>query len=390
MILPGEAYTIVMENAPPPVPETIGFTGSQGRVLAVDVISDISMPPFDKSAMDGFACRKEDIAGELEIIETIPAGKAPEKTLQKNQCSRIMTGAMIPKAADCVLKIEETETLPGGKIRFTGKNTKPNICYRGEDVEKGDTVLYAGTVIKPQHIAVLASVGTVSVEVYKRPVVGILSTGDEIVEPDKKPGISQIRNSNAYQLAAQVERAGGIANYMGIVEDSEEATYQAIVKALKENDLVLLTGGVSMGDFDFVPKILEKAGVRILFGSIAVQPGKPTTFGMFENKPVFGLPGNPVSSYIQFELLVKPMICEMTGCDYIPQAILLPMGTDYDRKHTEREAWIPVRIIDGKIFPVQYHGSAHIHALQDADGIIAIPIGKKGHIKGEIVHVRQI
>ncbi len=391
MILFEEAYRIVIDSAYTMGVEKVSINDSLGRVLAEDVISDMNMPPFDKSAMDGFACKKEDIKNELKVIETIPAGTAPKNKVGKGQCSRIMTGAMLPEGADCVLMVEYTQEVSENVIKFTQENTKSNICYQAEDVKVNDIVLNKEIIIQSQHIAVLSSVGCIEPLVAKQPRVGILSTGDEIVEPNTKPGISQIRNSNAYQLIAQVSKMGAVPNYMGIIEDSEEATHNAIIKAINENDVVILTGGVSMGDFDFVPKVLKRAGVDIKFQQVAVQPGKPTTFGIHKKALIFGLPGNPVSSFIQFELLTKPLLYKLMGIDHKPVAIKLPMGQEYIRKRSERESWIPVNIADnGKIIPVEYHGSAHIYSLQNADGIISIPIGKTILKEGDIVDVRQI
>ena len=371
--------------------ERINFTDSLERILAEDVSSDINMPPFDKSAMDGFACRKADIKNELEVIEVLKAGKIPTKKIGKNQCAKIMTGAIVPEGADCVIMVEHIKITGDNKIQYLKDNTNNNICYFAEDIKKGALVLKKGIGIKPQHIAVMATVGYTQALVYKKPRVGIISTGDELVEPAKIPGKSQIRNSNGYQLITQVSRAGAIPNYIGIAEDSEEVTFTIISKAMKENDIVLLTGGVSMGDFDFVPEIMIKTGVDIKFRSIAVQPGKPTIFGTFKTKSfIFGLPGNPVSSYTQFELLVKPLILKLMGCEELHSILRLPMGAVYRRKKSERKSFIPVNISDGKVYPVEYHGSAHIHSYVGANGITSIDIGTEKLEIGELVDVRQI
>jgi molybdopterin molybdotransferase len=223
------------------------------------------------------------------------------------------------------------------------------------------------------------------------PVVGIISTGDELVEPSSIPAISQIRNSNAYQLLAQVSRAGGAGKYWGIAPDNEDATFELIKKALDESDIVILTGGVSMGDFDFVPSVLERAGVKILFDKVNVQPGKPTTFGVHPKSVAFGLPGNPVSSFVQFETLVRPLINKMMGYKWNPFKQKLQMAVSYERKSSDRMGWVPVRINENKeVLPVEYHGSAHISALPYANGLIAVSEGTRIIRKGEIVSVRDI
>ncbi|MBL7103370.1 MAG: molybdopterin molybdotransferase MoeA [Bacteroidales bacterium] len=386
-----EALKIVENSAFILDNERVDFKESLNRVLAEDIKSDIEMPPFDKSAVDGYACKKEDLFNELEVIEIIPAGKVPEKDIAKNQCSKIMTGAPMPKGTDTVVMVEDVEETGENKIRYLKSKVKNNICYRGEDIKEDEIVLKKGTLIKPQHIAVLATTGSVNPMVYRQAKVAVFSTGDELVEPDKKPSVSRIRNSNAYQLLAMVKNAGAIPEYTGIASDTEESTREMITKAFKRNDIVILSGGVSMGDFDYVPQILEELGVELKFKSIAVQPGRPTVFGIREKQFIFGLPGNPVSSFVQFELLVKPFIYRLSGFNYIPVRINLPMGKDYIRKKSTSLSWLPVRIYDnGEVYPIEYHGSAHINALTSANGLISVPIGQTILKKGDLVNVRQI
>ncbi len=391
MITFEKAFEIVMNSAFRTGTETVPYTGSSGRILAENIVSDIDMPPFNKASVDGFACRKAELGNELEIIETIPAGMWPEKPVGNMQCSRIMTGAALPSGADCVVMVEDTEILPSGKMSYKGSFIKENFAVRGEDVKKGDMVLKAGKLIRPQDIAVMAVVGHTRAEVARMPLVAVISSGNELVEPGDVPGISQIRNSNAGQLMAQVTGSGATGKYYGIARDDEEETFTLVTRAISENDIVLITGGVSMGDFDFVPSVLERAGVKILFSRVAVQPGKPTTFGIHSKAIVFGLPGNPVSAFIQFEMLVRPLICKMMGYLWKPLTMQLPMKERFSRRFADRMALIPVIITDdGFVSPVEYHGSAHISALSDADGIITMPAGIRILEKGEIVSVRQI
>jgi molybdopterin molybdotransferase len=391
MIKYEDGLQIVLDKAFDTGTETVSFLSSPGRVLASDILSDIDLPPFNKAAVDGYACRSEDLGSELRVLEVINAGKCPSFKISEGNCSKIMTGASVPGGADFVFMVEDAHTTPDGRVRFTGKSRKDNIARAGEDVRSGDLVLGKGRLIRPQDVAVMASVGSTLVTVSRMPRVGIISTGSELVEPSSRPGLSQIRNSNAYQLLAQTERAGGTGRYYGIAIDDEEVTLKMLTKALEENDVVLMTGGVSMGDFDFVPAVLERAGVSILFDRMAVQPGKPTTFGVHKNSLVFGLPGNPVSSFIQFEIVVRPLFMKMMNCNWKPVVWNLPLAAGYRRKNSDRMAWLPVRIDkDGLVSPVEYHGSAHISALPDADGIMALPIGKATLEKGELVNVRQI
>lgn len=386
-----EAYKTVMAASFSTGTETVPFDVSLGRILAQDVMSDMDMPPFDKSTVDGFACRRSDLGSELEIIETIPAGKQPLKELGAGKCSRIMTGAPLPRGADCVIMVEDSMIMSSGRMKFMGEYSKPNISLKGEDIRTGELVLGTGKPITPQDIAVIASVGCTSLSVSKMPVVGIISSGDELVEPSYKPAVSQIRNSNGYQLLAQVQRAGGKGKYYGIARDDEQATYEIVAKAISECDIVLITGGVSMGDFDFVPSVLERAGVKMIFSRVNVQPGKPTTFGIHQRCIVFGLPGNPVSSFIQFELLVRPLIFKMMGGIWSPVTTELPMQESYTRRSSDRMGLIPVIITEARqVLPVEYHGSAHILSMSVAHGIITVPEGKSVINKGEIVSVRQI
>lgn len=386
-----EAYKIVMQSASNTGIEAIPFIESCGRILVEDIASDTDMPPFNRSAVDGYACRRSDLHNDLELLEVIPAGKVPKKTVGKNQCSKIMTGAIVPEGCDIVFMVEDSEKLSDGKIIFTRSDSKTNISVKGEDVKLGNIVLRKGKLIKPQDIAVMASVGHTSVLVSKKPAVAIISTGDELVNPDEVPSFSKIRNSNAYQLVAQVTRAGGTGKNYGIVSDSEDLTLEIVKKAIIKSDIVIITGGVSMGDFDFVPAILNRAGVKILFDKVNVQPGKPTIFGVHQEVIVFGLPGNPVSSFIQFEMLIRPLISKMTGYDWSPLEQMLPMAVRYQRKSSERLGLIPVLINENKeVMPVDFHGSAHITALPYSDGIIALRPGIKTIKKGDMVNVRQI
>jgi molybdopterin molybdotransferase len=386
-----EAFGIVMRSAIETQSEIIPFIDSCNRILAEDITSDVDMPPFNRSAVDGYACFRTDLIGELEVVEVIPAGKVPMQKVGKNQCSKIMTGAIVPEGCDIVFMVEESENLKNGKIRFTGEESKPNVSLKGQDVRKGDIVLKMDKFIHPQDLAIMASVGHTSVLVKKKPVVGIISTGDELINPSEIPLESQIRNSNAYQLLSQVARAGGIPTNYGIAPDNESVTYSIIVKAIHECEIVIITGGVSMGDFDFVPSVLRRAGVDILFDRVNVQPGKPTTFGVHRDAVIFGLPGNPVSSFIQFEMLVRPLINRMMGYEWKAEVHKFPMAMNYKRKSSDRLGLIPVFInSDKEAMPVDFHGSAHITALSGTDGIIFVNPGITFLKKGEIVNVRQI
>jgi molybdopterin molybdotransferase len=384
------AIETIKAKAGPLAAETVDIKASLNRVLRQDVASDIDMPPFDKSAMDGYACRMQDIVHELEVIETIRAGYAPEKAVGENQCAKIMTGAMLPAGADCVIIVEETEALPNGKIQFTAGKTAVNIARRGEDVVAGRVLIPAGTRITAKEVAVLALAGVVNPGVSRKPRVGIIATGDELIEPYGVPKGSEIRNSNSYQIYAQCLQFGCAPQYYGIAIDAEEAIAEVIGRAKNENDVVLLTGGVSMGDFDLVPQILAQQGYEILFDRIAIQPGKPTLFGIAGNGYVFGLPGNPVSSFTIFELFVKELLAALLGLNQFAQTTWCRLSRTVKRKMTDRRAWIPVKVLGETAEPVEYHGSAHITALAESNGIISLPVGVNQIAQDTLVQVRLI
>ena len=390
MIRIEEAYKLVTGAVEHMGTEQVDIKNCLHRMLAEDVISDVDMPPFDKSAMDGYACRQADLEKPLTLIETIPAGKTPEKAVNKGECSAIMTGAPVPEGADCVIMVEHTKKDEEGNVIFIGQRSRTNIAYKAEDVAKGDILINKGTFIEPQHIAILAATGYSNPSVAVKPRVAVISTGDEIVEPDKEPDGSKIRNSNAYQLIGQVNKCGATADYVGIARDHEETTFEILKKATEDHDVVILTGGISMGQFDFIPKVFERLGVHVLFQTLAVQPGKPTLFGKLGTKRIFGLPGNPVSAFNTFELLVRPYLRLSMGGSIGWNIIKLPLGAPYSRKKSNRDSFLPGKIEDGKAFPADYHGSAHIQAITDANGFIRIPIGTTDLEEGVYVDVRQI
>ncbi len=390
MIRIEEAYQLVSGAVAKTGTEKIDIQESLHRVIAEDIVSDVHMPPFDKSAMDGYACRKDDLQNPLKVIETIPAGNAPEKTVESGECAEIMTGAPIPRGADTVIKVEDTFVNSDGKVVFTGKAGKSNIAYKAEDVGRGDVLIPKGTFLEPRHLAILASAGYATPEVARKPNVGIISTGDEIVEPSEIPGVGKIRNSNSYQLLGQARNCGADATYIGIARDNEEDTFAMIREALENHDVVILTGGISMGQFDFIPRVFNKLGVEVLFQTIAMQPGKPTLFGKIGRKRIFGLPGNPVSAFNTFELLVRPYLRLSMGGESGWKIIPLPLGETFTRKKSDRDSFIPVRVEKGKAYPTEYHGSAHIQALVTADGFIRVPVGETQLKEGSTVDVRQI
>jgi molybdopterin molybdotransferase len=384
-----KALEMVLRSAHRLDAERIEFDHALNRILAEDIKADIDMPPFNKSAMDGFACRRADLKNELTMVETIPAGYVPQKIIETNQCSKIMTGGMVPNGADCVIMKEYVKQLTEDTIRFVGDKTSDNICQKAEDIRAGGIVLQKGIKLKPQHIAVLASVGSTQLLVSKRPDVGVIATGSELVEPAEKPGQAQIRNSNSFQLSMQIENAGANATYYGIAQDTTGEIDSVFKKAFSENDVVLVSGGVSVGDYDFVPGILKQNDMDLLFEKIAIKPGKPTVFGVSDKTYCFGLPGNPVSTFVLFEILVKPFLYKLMGHDYKPLNIQMPLDEALISKKAKRQRWLPVTITEtGTVKPAEYHGSAHINSLCGADGLVCMDVGVAEVKKGTPVMVR--
>lgn len=385
-----EALRTIASSKIPVTVEEIPLISALNRVLAEDLFSDVDMPPYDKSAMDGFACRKVDIDNELMIVEEIPAGKLPVKSIDAGQCARIMTGAMIPVGADYVLMKEHAAILTFESIKCHRYSENTNICYRGEDVKSGERILAAGTRLRPAQLAIMAATGCVRPRVFDLPKVAVISTGNELVEPDKKPGTGKIRNSNGIQLTAQTIHFGLHADYLGIIPDNKEKLLEVLTGALKKYQVILVSGGVSVGDYDFVPAVLQQLDVDIMIHGMNVKPGKHFLFGRRGHHFVVGLPGNPVSSFVLFEMLVKPLLDSLMGNTEEPLWLSVPLSHTYNRKKDDTLFFIPVLLSHGIAKSLEYHGSAHINAYSGANGIMKVPVGVRSIKKGDMVNVRPI
>jgi len=390
-----------------PIPVTATFSESVMDFDATDIVVDNASVDHFTGMDAAYSFDLIPSGGTVVIAVSIPAGVAFNSLGSPNSASAPLirtydadppvvlsvqtTGAMLPEGADCVIMIEYTEQVRENVVRFNGASTRDNICRKSEDIREGDAVLLHGSRIAAQHVAVLATVGCTYPRVYRKARVGIIATGDELVEPTEYPGPSQIRTSNSHQLYAQALTADTLPTYYGIARDTKPAIDSALKRAIAENDVILLSGGVSKGDFDLVPDIMTENGVEILFDSIAIKPGKPTTFGVSPDIYCFGLPGNPVSTFIQFEILVKPFLYKIMGYDFHPFHSMLPLASPIKTKGTDRETWLPVKLTpDGRVEAGAYHGSAHINALCDADGLIVLPIGTTVMQEGTLVRVRPI
>jgi molybdopterin molybdotransferase len=335
MISVHDALIMILETIPPLGGERIGLLQAVGRVLAEEVRSEREVPPFANSAMDGYAVRWDDVrdAGAerpiaLGVLEVIQAGAVPTQTVTAGTASKIMTGAVIPPGADTVIRVEDTEE-QGARV-WIKRPERPGTHIRagGEDIHRGQVVLGNGRVLRPADVGLLASVGRSTVLVRQRPRVAILSTGNELVEVDEALRPGQIVNSNAYTLAAAVQEAGGQPVPLAIARDTLEEIRAALSEAVR-HDVVLSTGGVSVGDFDFVKAAMDELGIRRLFWQVAQRPGKPLTFGLLRERPYFGLPGNPVSALVCFYLYVRPALGRMMGQEKLfPPVVSATVGED--------------------------------------------------------------
>jgi molybdopterin molybdotransferase len=291
--------------------ERVAVRDARGRVLAADVIAARKLPGFDNSAMDGYAARSKDLPATLPVVATLGAGHVLLDPIPDKVAVRIMTGAPIPTGLDTVV-IQEDVTIEGNAVALPASATGENIRLAGEDISTGELAIAAGTRLAAGELGLLAALGRVDIDVHRAPRVAIVSTGDELVDISIEPGPGQLVNSSAHALAALISDAGGIPNTIGIVKD-DPVTMATLIASAMDNDVVITTGGVSVGDRDHVRAALSSAGVELELWKVAMKPGKPFSFGMSGKVPVFGLPGNPVSTFVAFELFVRPALLAMQG-----------------------------------------------------------------------------
>jgi len=362
-----------------------------GQTLAEDVVCGQDSPPFDKALVDGYAVRSGDGDGLRTVVAKITAGQAPAQPLGPREAARIMTGAPVPAGADAVVMQEQVEVVSEGQIRLSrAARAGENVMPRGQEMRQGEAVLRRGQVLGPQHLSLLAGLGHTRVAVVRRPVVGVLSTGDELVEPDQVPGPGQIRNSNGILLAAQVVRAGGIPRALGIARDNPAALRQHLSEGLC-CDLLLVSGGVSAGALDLVPTVLQELGVQALFHKVFVKPGKPLFFGRTERCLVFGLPGNPVSSLVGFELFVRPAVAVLLGQERVLPRIVQGTLMRPHRHASDRPTYHPCRLQmtpgGWQVYPLPWFGSADLRSVCEADAFCILEPGQRDYSPGEPVPV---
>lgn len=396
-----EAQKVVLEATPVLGLEKIPILDALGRVLGEDIVAERDNPPWDNSAMDGFAVRWEDIRQEhaiqkpvtLSIIEDVPAGKMPSKTVESGQAIRIMTGAPIPKGADTVLKVEDTEhTLESVRV-FKPEPKGSNIRPQGEDVRKGECIIAKGTQIRPGEAGMLAILAKSFVFVYQRPRVAILSTGDELADLDERFSEEKIINSNSYGIAAAVQDAGGIPFLLGIARDNPAALKEKISHGLTA-DILVLSGGVSMGDYDFTKAVFRDLGAEMNFWKLAIRPGQPLAFGKIQGKLAFGLPGNPVSSMVTFEQLVRPAMLKMSGHRSYGRPLVQAVFQEKFSKRTDRRHFLRgVLTREEGVFKVRTtgdQGSGILTSMVKANCLIDVPVEVERLNPGDLVTVQLL
>jgi molybdopterin molybdotransferase len=356
-------------------PERVGIDEALDRVLAEDVQAPLDLPPWPASAMDGFAVRACDAPGVLHVVDDIAAGRSPSRALGPGESARIMTGAVVPSGADSVVKIEDV-SVDGDRVVVPAvARVGQHVRVAGSDIARGTRVLDAGTVLGPGAVGLLAGLGIAHVAVGRRPSVAILSTGDEVVPPGTALGAAQIPSANGSLLAAWVRRAGGLPSDLGIVPDEPAAVREALREACA-HDMVLTTGGVSVGDHDHVRGAFAAAGVALQFWRVDMKPGKPLAYGLAGDVPVFGLPGNPVSAMVNFVVFARPVLRRMLG-DARPDLPRLPvrMAAPWDRA-VGRPEWVRVTLEPGDGVPLarvaSAQGSASLMSMSRCDALLRV------------------
>jgi molybdopterin molybdotransferase len=399
MISVDEALRKVLSKIKVLSPVELPILQSLGLVLAEDIISSENIPPFSNAAMDGYAVKAADTKGAtkkepviLKVVEDIAAGHIPHSTLGRGEAVGIMTGALIPEGADAVIMVEDTERLNNEVRVFRQVQEGENIRPVGEDVKAGEVVIRKGKLLNPGDIGMLASLGRATVKVVRRPKVAIISTGDELVELGEPLEPGKIRNSNAYSLAAQIIEAGGEPRIIGLAKDTREDIERKVKDGLN-CDILLTSGGVSVGDYDLVKDVLAGLG-EIMFWKVAMKPAKPLAFGLIEGRPIFGLPGYPTSSMVSFEQFVRPAILKMSGRKRLKRPEIKATLVETVRKKPGRRNFLRViveRTDDGYIAKLTGpQASGILKSMSLANGLMVVPEEVTVVKKGEVVTVQML
>jgi len=370
------ALEIVLDSVPAAQPATLSIMDSVGLPLSADVVADRDAPPFDSSAMDGYAVRAADAieGASLNVVGEIAAGGWPDRSVGAGEAIAIMTGAPVPEGADAIVPVEVIERGEGTIRVLAAAKDGAHLRRRGEIRAAGETVLRAGHVVRPIDAAILGSVGQARVPVFARPYLAVGATGNELVPVEVPPERGEIRNSNTPTLMAQAREAGALATTLGIIRDDPAETRKAIAHGL-EREFLVLSGGVSMGEYDHVVGALEEEGVEILFHKVAMKPGKPIAFGRRGRTLVFGLPGNPVSASVGFELFVRPAIRKRLGFADPVRAVVTAKAGERLRGSGPRRAFLPATwdAVAGTARPVRWRGSHDPYAFAAANALIVVP-----------------
>ena len=394
MITVDQAISIVLERIEPLGSETIALEQAHRRVLAEDVRADIDLPPFDRARMDGYAVRSSDVSTapvKLRVIGEIAAGAQFDRNLNPGEAVKIFTGAPVPPGADAVQKVEVTRANGTSVEILESVAAGQFITRRASEIAAGEVIATPGREIGPAELAVLASFGYAQVRVGRRPRVAVISTGSELVEVVTKPDAAQIRNSNTYTIGAYAERAGAIVDDLGTVQDTPEATRDALIRAADNRDIVITSGGVSMGDYDLVKAALNEIGAEVFFDKVSIRPGKPIVFARRAKTFFFGLPGNPVSTSVTFNVFARPAIRKMQG-DATPSVPLVRARLARSLKDaSSRRSYLPARlsIEDGRamVDALKWGGSSDLVAFMKATALIVVAEEVHEIEAGELVDV---
>lgn len=391
MLSVNEARERILSNFQATATEHIPLVASANRVLGKDIVSDQDFPPFDNSAVDGFAIRAEDTTASprtLSVVSDIPAGTSPTVILRPGEAARIMTGAQVPQGADAVVPVEETDfqnhhagvAAPKAVTPTRQIKSGDNVRLRGTDIRSGEAVLEKGRVLQPQDLGVLAMLGIPTVLVHKKPRVALLSSGDELLDVSAPLEPGKIRDTNSYTLAASIEKAGADVLRLGVARDTREAVRALLDQAANAHvDLILSSAGVSVGAFDFIKEVIESNG-KMDFWRVNMRPGKPLAFGEYKGLPVIGLPGNPVSAFVGFEVFVRPVLERLGGKldrDRLKvrvrcaEEILSDGRESYLRANIQMQEGQQVARLTG------HQGSGNLLSLVQADALLIIPAGVK-------------
>ena len=390
-----QARERILSHFQPVTTETLSLAGCSQRVLAEDIVAANDLPPFDNSSMDGFAVRAGDVESatndsprSLRVVADIPAGSHPTMTLAAGEAARIMTGAQLPAGADAVVPVEDTNfndrepgTPPPGEVQVF-KPAKPgwNIRRRGMDILSGEIVLQKGHLLKPQDLGLLAMLGFANVPVFRKPRVALFSSGDELLPPDAPLEEGKIRDSNSFTLAALVEGAGAEVIRLGVARDNHDSVKALLEKAVAPHvDLILSSAGVSVGAFDFVKQVIESHG-SMEFWRVNMRPGKPVAFGNYKGIPIIGLPGNPVSAFVGFEVFVRAALEQMSGrsSGHRPTVrVRCAEQIDSDGRESYLRAYVQAE--NGALVArlTGHQGSGNLHSLVQANALLIIPAGVK-------------